>query len=207
MTSARPLNKGVIWLAARGERRVKFSASLMVSTPQTRVNPQNPLRPPNGGHGTYRHHADMQNSLGLRSTHPIVAGREPTRRSRLWFQRLASVAAAGAVVAGSLVPAASASAQWGAPAPRQYCSSSVGCYVDPATGRAVYTTVGPVLTSRERALLGQCQMRMAGSGFGVAGAIAGRNWLAFLGATFNGGAALVGPCKDLWNSTARFRRS
>lgn len=111
-----------------------------------------------------------------------------------------------AIVAASLLPATSASAQWGAPEPSRYCSSSVACYINPSTGRAVYTTVGPVSTSRERELLGQCQLRLAGSGFGIAGGLAGRNWLAILGATFNGGAALTGPCKDLWNSTARFRR-
>ena len=112
-----------------------------------------------------------------------------------------------AIVASSLVPATGASAQWGAPEPQRDCSSSVGCYVDPATGRAVYTTLGPTLTARERDLLGQCQLRMAGSGAALAGGLAGRNWLAILGAAFNGGAALAGPCKDLWNSTARYRRS
>lgn len=159
--------------------------------------------PPNGGLATNCHCLGM--NLSLTRTPASVTG--TAHASPLGRRRFLTAVVVTTIVATSLIPATGASAQWGAPEPQRYCSSSVGCYVDPSTGRAVYTTLGPTLTARERALLGQCQTRLAGSGFGLAGGIAARNWLAILGAAFNGGAALTGPCKDLWNSTARYRRS
>lgn len=162
-------------------------------------------RPPNGGHSRPRQSDGMKRQCSSRSGGPDGLRSRISRQAK-GRHTPASSLAIGAVIVGLLVPATPASAQWGAPTPQPYCSSSVGCYINPATGKPVYTTLGPTLTAQERQWLGECELRLAGSGFAGAGGLAGRNWLAILGAAFNGGAALVGPCKNLWNSTARYRR-
>lgn len=104
----------------------------------------------------------------------------------------------------ALGSAPAAQAQWGQPDPAPYCSPSVGCYTG-SDGKPIFAK-GPELTAREEALRQQCYWRLAGSGVGLAGGIAGRNVLSVLAAVINGGSAISGPCRDLWNSTARFRR-
>lgn len=104
----------------------------------------------------------------------------------------------------SLGIAPGAQAQWGEPTPAPYCSASVGCYTG-ANGQPIFAK-GPALTAREESLRQQCYWRLAGSGVGLAGGIAGKNVLSVLAAVINGGSAISGPCRDLWNSTARFRK-
>lgn len=96
-----------------------------------------------------------------------------------------------------------AHAQWGDPI-SNHCSSSTGCYMK--NGKAVQARLGPKLTAREESLRQQCNLRLAGTAFAGAGGIMSGNWLAIIGAAFNGGSALTGPCKQLWDSTKRYRR-
>lgn len=113
---------------------------------------------------------------------------------------------AAAVLAATLTlgVAPAANAQWGDPGTAPYCSPSVGCYTDSA-GRPIFAKISG-LTSREESLRQQCYWRLAGSGFAIAGGIAGKNPWAIIGAVFNAAAAATGPCRDFWNSTARFRK-
>lgn len=117
---------------------------------------------------------------------------------KLTQMAIGATMAAGLVLGGGV----SANAQWGE-TPMTYCSSSTGCYT--VNGKPVKTTVGPVLTAREKQLQLECNLRLAGTAFAGAGGIMSRNWLAIIGSAFNGGASLTGPCKTLWNSTTRFR--
>ncbi|XUK61063.1 Secreted protein [Plantibacter sp. RU18] len=112
---------------------------------------------------------------------------------------LGSLLLSAGLVAGVTTPA---SAQWGESTATN-CTSSTGCYVQ--DGKPVKTMVGPTLTGQERAWQTECNLRMAGTALAGAGGIMSANWLAVLGAGANGGAALVGPCKSLWNSTERYR--
>lgn len=116
------------------------------------------------------------------------------------IKALSTAAIAGAILLGTAAPA---HAQWGQQPNPGYCSSSTGCYME--NGRPVQTTVGPDLTQREMDLQAQCNLRLAGTAFAGAGGVMSRNVFAILGAAFNGGAALQGPCKEFWDSTSRFR--
>lgn len=119
------------------------------------------------------------------------------------FKNVTKMTFGATIVAGLVLGGGTAAnAQWGETTP-SYCSSSTGCYT--VDGQAVTTTYGPQLTSRENQLRLECNLRLAGTGFAGAGGIMSGNWLAIIGAAFNGGSALVGPCQDLWNSTARYR--
>lgn len=114
-----------------------------------------------------------------------------------------SISAVGLLTFGLAAPAqAEVLDQWGEQ-PTTYCSSSVGYYMD--HGRPVHTTYGPRLTLHEQALQRRCYLRLAGTGFAGAGGVMTGNWLAVLGAAFNGGEALEGVCSDFWNATSRFR--
>lgn len=103
----------------------------------------------------------------------------------------------------SLGVAPAAQAQWGNTGPAPYCAPSVGCYTG-SDGKPIFAK-GPALTSREESLRQQCYWRLAGAGSSLAGGIASRNVLVTLGAVIQGGTAATGPCRDLWNSTKRFR--
>ena len=122
------------------------------------------------------------------------------------MNKLAKLAVGATMVAGMVVGGGGISvagtAQWGETQPT-YCSSSTGCYM--VNGKPVRTTVGPVLTAREKQLQSECNLRLAGTAFAGAGGIMSSNWMAIIGAAFNGGSALTGPCKTLWDSTKRFR--
>ena len=96
----------------------------------------------------------------------------------------------------SATPVAARESFW---SPAEYCSSSSGC-IGQQNGKNIYAPT-PKLSTRERNLLLQCNLTLAGALVGGAS----RSWQAIGAAIFGGAAGLSGPCRDLWRSTARFR--
>jgi len=110
--------------------------------------------------------------------------------------RILAVALACGLALASATPAAAQESLWG---PAEYCSSSSGC-IGQQNGKNIYAPT-PKLSARERNLLLQCNLTLAGALVGGAS----RSWQAIGAAIFGGAAGLSGPCRDLWRSTARFR--
>ncbi|MGR0161468.1 hypothetical protein [Paenarthrobacter nitroguajacolicus] len=112
------------------------------------------------------------------------------------FTRIFASMGVAAVLVGGSATVANAVDWGGTP---EYCSPSIGC-IGQYGGKNIYAPT-TALSAYERQKLLECNLQLSGALVGAAS----RSWTGIGAAIASGGAALAGPCADLWNSTSRFR--